>query len=101
MNTEFQGIINWMDPLLEKLLASPLRTLDQLNEIPNQGVYAFYKYDKPIYVGRSNNMRNRIKGHSAPNAGATCAFKLLRENDRHTDRLLTRELQDSTSKKLS
>ena len=68
-----------MEPLLHRLQASPQLTRNKLQCIPDKGVYVFYEEGKPIYVGRSNNMRNRIKGHVAPNAGATFAFKLLRE----------------------
>ena len=69
-----------MEPLLHRLQANPELTRNELQNIPDKGGYVFYEDDKPIYVGRSNNIRNRIKGHVAPNAGATFAFKLLREN---------------------
>ena len=49
--------------------------------MPKQGVYVLYEGGKPIYVGRSNNIPQRIRGHSASSRheSATFAFKLLRE----------------------
>ena len=83
MNTEFQKITKKMEPLLDELLASPKMTLDQLREVPDKGVYIFYENDKPVYVGRSNRVRNRIKEHGADSSGhesATFALKLLRKD---------------------
>ena len=76
-----------MEPLLEKLLACELHTQDDPKSIPPcQGIYVFYEKGKPIYVGRTKNMRKRIRGYIAPSAGATFAIKLLRENvDIQTD----------------
>ena len=87
MNAEFQTIIEQMEPLLEKLRLSPLLTLSDVQatpgkKFPKQGVYVFYENGRPIYVGRSNRMRNRIIEHGADSArhgAATFAFKLLRE----------------------
>ena len=82
MRPEFQKIAAKMEPLLEKLQASPKLTLDQLKSIPDKGGYVFYECDKPIYVGRSNNLGRRIREHSADsskNESATFALKLLRK----------------------
>ncbi len=51
-------------------------------EAPHRGIYVFYENGEPIYVGRSNNMRRRIREHGANSSdrhSATFAFKLLRE----------------------
>ena len=45
-------------------------------------MYVFYKRGGPIYVGRSNRMRDRIREHGADSSdrhSATFAFKLLRK----------------------
>ena len=45
-------------------------------------MYVFYENGEPIYVGRSNTMRSRIREHGAESSdrhSATFAFKLLRE----------------------
>ena len=84
MHSEFQQIVCQMEPLLKKLLESPLLTKDEIGNNPKQGVYVFYdEEEKPIYVGRSNNIRQRIRQHGADssmNESATFAFELLQED---------------------
>ena len=84
MSTEFQKIVDQMEPLLAKLQAKPKHTFEQLYDrekviIPKQGVYVFYEEDKSIYVGRSNRMRERIIEHGSLSPKATFMFKLVRE----------------------
>lgn len=44
-----------------------------------QGVYAFFYEDKAVYVGRTRNLLNRLRGHVRPNHNsATFAFKQTR-----------------------
>ena len=52
---------------------------DRLPEIPEKGAYVFYEDGKPLYVGRSDRMRDRIQEHARPSAtynSATFAFLL-------------------------
>lgn len=45
------------------------------------GIYVFYNYGQPIYVGRANNIRTRIQYHTRKNSGsesATFAFNLAK-----------------------
>ena len=81
MNAEFQAIVDKMEGLLEKLRGGPEFTRDDLRDMPKQGVYVLYEGGKPIYVGRSNNIPQRIRGHSesSRHEAATFAFKLYRE----------------------
>ena len=81
MNADFQRIVERMEGLLEKLRGSPEYARDRMRGMPRQGVYVLYEGGKPIYVGRSNNIPQRIRGHSAASRheSATFAFKLLRE----------------------
>lgn len=81
MNAEFQRIIDKMEGLLERLRGGPEYTRDDMRGIPKQGVYVLYEDGSPIYVGRSNNIPQRIRGHSAASRheSATFAFKLYRE----------------------
>ena len=47
--------------------------------IPMKGIYVFYKSGKPLYVGRSDRMRERIREHGRPSSlhnSATFAFLL-------------------------
>ena len=82
MNAEFQAITEQMDPLLESLKSCQPFTWDNLRDLPQKGVYVFYEDDKPVYTGRSNGMRQRIRQHGADSSrhgSATFAFKLLLE----------------------
>ena len=82
MNAEFQAIIEKMEPLLENLKSCQPFTWDNLRDLPQKGVYVFYEDDKPVYTGRSNGMRQRIRQHGADSSrhgSATFAFKLLLE----------------------
>ncbi len=82
MNTRFQLIVDKMEPLLEQLKGSEIRNRRNLKGIPAKGVYVFYEHGKPIYVGRSNRLRDRILEHSRPSStqgSATFAFKLTQE----------------------
>ena len=61
MKGEFNEIVRkfpgWLDPLKK----SPALTRDQLQDIPDQGIYVFFdEHDQPLYVGRSDRMRKRL-----------------------------------------
>ena len=82
MNTAFWEAVDKMKPLMNDLEVSPERTWDKYREAPQNGVYVLYENGAPIYVGRSNKMRNRIREHGAASSDrhtATFAFKLLRQ----------------------
>lgn len=58
-----------------------------------RGIYVFYQNGQPIYVGRANNIRNRIQWHTRKSSGsesASFAFNLAK---------MEFEKQDSASKK--
>lgn len=101
MNAEFQAIIDQMEPLLMRLRCSDPLTWNNLRSLPQQGVYVFYENDKPIYVGRSRRIRQRIREHggeSSRHESATFAFKLFREvigePEGHSSKYTRRQLQD-------
>jgi len=51
----------------------------ELKPIP--GIYVFYNDEKPIYVGRANNIKLRIQYHTRPSSGsesASFAFNLTK-----------------------
>ena len=79
---DFWRAINRMNPLMAELKGGEEQSWDEYSNAPRKGVYVFYEMGNPIYVGRSNNMRNRIREHGAASSdrySATFAFKLLRE----------------------
>ena len=88
-----------MEPLLEELQRSDLLTRDDLDRVPERGIYVFYEGDKPIYTGRSRRMRQRIREHGAKSSrheSATFALKLLREAicDSNSHKFTRSELQE-------
>ena len=83
METTFQRILGNLEPLLEELQRSDPLTRDDLDRVPERGIYVFYEGDKPIYTGRSRRMRQRIREHGAKSSrhesATLLALKLLRE----------------------
>ncbi len=82
MDTVFWKAIDKMKPLMKKLKESEELSCQSYLEAPQEGIYVLYENGEPIYVGRSNNMRRRIREHGADSSdrySATFAFKLLRE----------------------
>jgi len=79
---QFSTIVNDTLPsMLDKLKRCDLH--DRLYEFPkNGGIYVFYEKKKPIYVGRTDNLKRRIREHGQPGAHpntASFAFRLARE----------------------
>ena len=75
-----EHILGQMEGLLVKLQSPCRATWETLDDLPNKGVYAFYEGDKPLYVGRSNRLRQRVKEHGQPGSRtnkATFAYRLL------------------------
>ena len=83
VHPEFKMIVDKLEPLLKELRAGPPNTVEEgLGQLPNKGVYAFYEKGEPIYIGRSNRMKARIREHGAESSlhgSATFAYKLLLE----------------------
>lgn len=82
MIVRFNRSVARMPKLLKELQGKPFLTRDNLYSIPKQGVYAFYHDDKPVYVGRSNNLKSRIQQHGRPSSrhnSATLAFNIAKE----------------------
>lgn len=83
----FQQIIDKMPLLLEELNNYPMFKKSEIGNgqvtPPRQGIYVLFEEGKPIYVGRSNNIKQRMSGHSNQGSvrlSATFAFKLAIEN---------------------
>ena len=68
-NTEtWESVANRMPLLLSDLKSDTLRSRDLLGELPEQGIYVFYLGDKPMYVGRTDRMRQRLLEHGRPSS---------------------------------
>jgi predicted GIY-YIG superfamily endonuclease len=82
MNSDFKTIVDQLPSLLEKLVRAPLIPWGTLDNLPNRGIYVFYEAGKPLYVGRTNRMKNRIKQHgwsSSKHTSAPFAFNLAKK----------------------
>ena len=80
MNPVFQNAVGNMCGFMDALKLAEEHTWNDRRKAPKAGVYVFYENGKPIYVGRSNNIPQRISSHgSASRHSATFALKLLRE----------------------
>ena len=96
MQDEFSEYIQRMPILLNELKGKPLLNRHELEGIPKSGVYVFYREDKPLYVGRSNRLKERIQEHGRPSSdhySATLAFNMAKERmnfNRNKRRLATR-----------
>lgn len=98
MNKKFEKITRKMPKLLDKLRLSQPLSREALRRLPEKGVYVFYDGSQPIYVGRSNGMRQRILTHgrrSASHNTAALAFKMAREQlgDRVPDGIQRADLE--------
>ena len=90
MSRRFDHLVAEMPQLLKRLRSKPLLTRDDLGSIPKHGVYVFYQNNKPVYVGRSNNLKRRIQQHGRPSSGhnsATFAFTLAKERMESTEKI--------------
>ena len=65
MDTICWEAIDKMKPLMDDLKGSKERSWDESSDVAGKGVYVFYEKGTPIYVGRSNNIQNRIREHGA------------------------------------
>ena len=82
MSDQFNQVIANMQPLLDEMLATAPLSRDHLRNIPERGIYVFYEREQPIYVGRSNRLRQRLLEHGRPSSrhnSATFAFNLAME----------------------
>ncbi|MCK4368464.1 MAG: GIY-YIG nuclease family protein [Dehalococcoidales bacterium] len=98
MKERFNILVKEMPKLLEELKNKPLLARDELKKIPQKqkGIYVFYENNKPLYVGRSNRLKERIQEHGRPSSdhySATLAFTIAKERmnfNRNKRRLATR-----------
>lgn len=82
MNSEFKVLVDQLPGLLESLKSSPPVPRSDLSVIPAKGVYVFFESGKPMYVGRTDDMKGRIQRHSRRSSGhgsATFAFIIAKK----------------------
>jgi len=77
----FDEILKELPKLLKEVELCDLIDRNNLKDIPNEGIYIFYEHGKPKYVGRSNNLKNRLLSHGRPSSdhySATFAFNIAK-----------------------
>jgi hypothetical protein len=82
MNDEFKRIIDQLPIMFERLVTSSIKHWNDLGRLPKKGIYVFYENGNPIYVGRTNRMKDRIKEHGRPSSthnSAPFAFNLAKK----------------------
>ena len=85
MNERFGELIDKMPTNLQSLLEQPPITIDEIGitQMPQKGVYVFFEDNKPIYVGRSNRLKERLREHSQSSSdhySATLAFRITKKS---------------------
>jgi predicted GIY-YIG superfamily endonuclease len=85
MNERFKELVDRMPLLLRLLLEQPPTARDDIGiiQVPQKGVYVLFENNKPIYVGRSNRLKQRIKEHSQTSSdqySATLALRIAKQN---------------------
>jgi hypothetical protein len=80
--TKFAEITAVVEALLARLWAAPAVPRDQHRRIPNKpAVYLFSEGGKPMYVGQTRKLANRLRYHTRPGAQqeqASFAFLLAK-----------------------
>lgn len=80
MDAKFAGLVDSLHPNLEGMLRqAPYKRGDLL---PLEGIYLFTEAGRPLYVGRSRNIRRRYAHHTNPGSRtnqAVFAMLLARE----------------------
>jgi hypothetical protein len=83
MHSKFAVLVNSLAPKFDELISrSPLTYGKLPRDMPSSGVYLFSEKRRPLYVGRSNSLRDRYGRHCRPGATfrqAAFAFQLARE----------------------
>jgi hypothetical protein len=83
MHQRFLDVIDSLHDSFERLIATPPARHGQLPVfLPLRGVYLFSDNGRPLYVGRSKHLRQRVGQHcrvSSDHRQAVFAFRLARE----------------------
>lgn len=84
MDPRFEEIISNIDKSFHDLLnMAPTTFLNLPLDMPKKRIYLFSEGERHLYVGRSNNIRGRLRRHCSPGAThrmAAFAFRLARES---------------------
>jgi hypothetical protein len=83
MHSRFQHFVESLEPNFQQLIAMrPVKYFELPRYLPKKGLYLFSEGDNYLYVGRTNRLKERLRGHCIPSAThftATFAFRIARE----------------------
>jgi len=83
MDPNFRGLVESLEPKHRALVGmAPVKYGTLPRELPNRGIYLFSEGADHLYVGRTNRMRERLRGHCIPSGShftATFAFRIARK----------------------
>jgi len=90
MNPIFREVVESLEPKFQQLMNSaPVKFAQLPSLMPERGIYLFSEGGAHLYVGRTNRLRNRLRGHCSPSSThhtAAFAFRVARHK---TGRLRT------------
>lgn len=83
MHPMFKSFVDSLDPKFQRLVSMPPVKYSALpSGLPKKGIYLFSEGGDHLYVGRTNRLRERLRGHCIPSAThftATFAFRIARQ----------------------
>ena len=83
VDTRFATLVGALHPAFERLLAmKPVTAATLPVDAPRAGICMFSEGERHMYVGRTSNLRQRMRNHSLPASQhnqAVFAFRLARE----------------------
>lgn len=93
MNPKFAKFVESLEPAFQRLIQmQPVSAARLPRTMPKRGIYLFSDGATHLYVGRSNNIRNRIGLHCRPGSQhnqATFAFRMARHQTGRTNAAYT------------
>ena len=79
MNSVFAEHVTRIPELYASLVRQPLLQVRSHGLGKQKGIYVFYHEEVPVHVGRTRNIRQRLRAHCTPNHNsASFAFKRAR-----------------------
>ena len=83
MDTGFAELVHSLEPKYQALVTMPPVKYGALpRNLPIRGIYLFSEATEHLYVGRTNRLRERLRGHCIPSGThftATFAFRMARK----------------------